>query len=196
MSGHPVAPSNPERSQTVTSAVAASEGCPACDATGYDEQTDECCPQCHGTGAYSGIPDASGRYGVDAVYVETDQETSDPRRLVCLHTFTSETALTGEGAEELIARLCQAVREIGLQDAEAALAAALAAGERPLQSIRDELGPRAFNCLARHGVLTIEQAAARTDEELLCIVNLGVTSLERIRSVVGHTPGPEASDPA
>lgn len=167
------------------------EDCPWCSGSGYDEQSpDACCSHCDGTGDYSGIPDAWDKYGIDAVYLDTDSETTsvDPRGLVRLDTFTCQTALTLEGAEELISRLYRAVREIDRQAAESALANALASGERPLNSIRQELGPRAFNCLARQGVLTIEQAAAMTDEEMLCIVNLGVTTLERIRSVVGCSP--------
>jgi hypothetical protein len=173
-------------------AVAASEGCPAGDAVGYDAG-EECCPRCHGTGEYSGISDAWGRYGVEDVYLETDSETSEePRRLVRLDTFSCETALTVEGAEELAARLYAAVRELTRQETEAKLAAALASGERRLQSIREELGPRAFNCLARDGVLTIEQAAAMSDEEMLEIVNLGVSTLAHIRAVVEHASRPDS----
>jgi hypothetical protein len=195
MSARPTTPNNtPEQTSDellLRTAAVVTEDCPSCGGSGYDEQSpDECCSRCHGTGDYSGIPDAWGKYGVDAVYLDTDRETAsvDPRGLVRLDTFTCETALTLEGAEELISRLYRAVREIDRQAAESALANALASGARPLNSIREELGPRAFNCLARQGVLTIEQAAAMTDEEMLCIVNLGVTTLERIRSVVGRSP--------
>jgi predicted flap endonuclease-1-like 5' DNA nuclease len=202
MSARPADPNNARQSSNQLphdTVGAACEGCPPCDATGYDAQSpDECCSRCHGTGDYSGIPDAWGQYGVEAVYLETDRETTsdEPRRLVRLDTFTCETALTAAGAEELIARLYDAAREMSSQEAESALAKALARGERRLHSIREELGPRAFNCLARDGVLTIEQAAAMTDEEMLRIVNLGVTTLAHIRSVVARARRPDTGEAA
>jgi Bacterial RNA polymerase, alpha chain C terminal domain len=199
MSDRPAATNNVKQAGRLAQekALAAYDGCPACNATGYDDG-DECCPRCHGTGEYSGIPDAWGRYGVEDVYLATDSETTSeqPGRLVRLATSSCETALTVKGAEDLAARLHAAVRELTRQEAEANLAAALARGEQRLQSIREELGARAFNCLAREGVLTIEQAAAMTDEEMLGIVNLGVSTLEHIRVVVAHASRPAASPPS
>jgi hypothetical protein len=195
MSSRPAATNNAKQRQSAQkNAVAASEGCPACDGMGYGEGDDESSPRCHGTGEYSGIPDARGNYGVEDVYLETDSETTDgePRRLVRVDTFSCETTLTVKGAEELAARLYAAVREQAGHEAETKLAVALARGERRLHCIREELGPRAFNCLAREGVLTIVQAVAMSDEEMLAIVNLGVSTLAHIRAVVERASRPDA----
>jgi predicted flap endonuclease-1-like 5' DNA nuclease len=173
--------------------AAASEGCPECSASGYDEHDpDESCSRCNGTGEYTGIPDAWGEYGVDAVYLAVDDSNeSESRQLVRVDTYSCETALTLEAAEELASRLYRVAREARGEAENSALAIALAAGQRRLTSIRDELGPRAFNCLARSGVMTVEQAAGMSDEELLRIVNLGVGTLERIRGVVGRDYRPQ-----
>lgn len=173
------------------------DGCPACGASGLDRQDpDECCTLCEGTGKYTGIPDAWGEYGVDAVYLDTDgepdSETGQPRALVRINTFSCDTTLTLDGAEELTRRVFRVVDSVRHQAKERAARDALAAGERSLELVRDELGPRAYNCLARGGVLTIEQAARMSDKELLAIVNLGVAALERIRTVTGRDePAPE-----
>jgi hypothetical protein len=144
----------------------------------------------------TGIPDAYGQPGVTSISVERDgQDTRDkPRKLVRLETFACEIPLTLAGAEQLASRLYDAVYEVRRTERERARTNALASGEKPLESVRDALGTRAYYCLARAGVLTAEQAAAMTDAELLCIVNLGIGTLQRIREVVGrsHPPAAEA----
>jgi hypothetical protein len=163
--------------------------CQDCDGMGYhEEDSEQLCASCRGTGEHCGIPDAYGQLGVTAVYVDLDaQDTStEPRKLVHLETFTCETALTLEGTEQLASRLHSAVYDVRREEKERAFTNALASGERSLESVREQLGERAINCLAREGVLTIERAAAMTDAELLAIVNLGLGTLERIRAVVGH----------
>lgn len=171
--------------------------CPDCHGMGYpDDIPEHPCASCRGTGKYSGIPNAYGEPGVTAISVANDgQDTSaDPRKLVRLETFACEIPLTLEGAEQLASRLYNAVYGVRHDDKERAFRAALANSERPLESVRDQLGPRAFNCLAREGVLTIERAAAMTDAELLCIVNLGFGTLQRIRAVVGRSSRPRQTE--
>ena len=43
------------------------------------------------------------------------------------------------------------------------------------------LSRRAYNCLRRAGIVTVERVAAMSDDELLQIRNLGVTTLPEIR---------------
>ncbi len=165
------------------------------DRVGYhDEDTEQLC----GTGEHRGIPDAYGQLGVTALYVDRDGEdtSAEPRKLIHLETFTCEIELTLEGAERLASRLRSAVYDVRREEEERAFRNALASGERPLESVRDQLGERAFNCLAREGVLTIERAAAMTDAELLAVVHLGFGTLERIRAVVGRScrPGQPGGD--
>jgi hypothetical protein len=175
----------------------APEHCPDCEGFGYhDAEHLHRCGRCGGTGEYNGIPDARGRLGIISIHLGIDglQLTEDPRKVVHLETRTGDTALTLDGTEKLASRLYELVAGARKEEKEHAFAAALANGERPLESVRDQLGERAFNCLAREGVLTIERAAAMPDAELLCIVNLGFGTLERIRAVVGRgcRPEPEA----
>lgn len=182
----------------VSSSNAFRDGCPACGASGFDRtDPDERCTLCYGTGEYSGIPDAWGEYGVDAVYAETepDSETGEVRTLVRINTFSCDTTLTLDGAEEFARRVFGVVDDVRHQAKERALRDALAAGERRLELVRDELGSRAFNCLARGGVLTIEQAARMSDRELLAILNLGVAALERIRAVIPESASTSGEPP-
>lgn len=173
-------------------APAAAVDCQECDGMGYPDATPEQpCPACRGTGHYTGIPDAYGQPGVTAISVANDsKDTSvDPRQLVRLETFACEIPLTLDGAEQLASRLYDAVYEVRHSERERAHTDALASGERPLASAREALGTRAYFCLARAGVLTVEQAAGMTDAELLCIVHLGIGTLQRIRTVVGRSSG-------
>lgn len=163
-------------------------GCLTCAGSGFRASSaHEFCLDCGGTGNYGGILNAWGQRGIDAVGVEPDrQDTSlDPRCLVRLDTFTCETMLTINGAKALIAQLHRVIDDLQRAQTNQAFAAAIAAGEEPLKTVRDQLGAWAFNCLARSGVLTVEQAAAMSDKELLAIANLGSATLRRIRAVVG-----------
>jgi hypothetical protein len=173
--------------------------CRDCDGMGYhDDDPGQLCASCRGTGEHHDIPNAYGQLGVTTVYVYLDGEdtSAQPRKLVRLKTSTCETALTLEGAERLASRLHSAVYDVRRKEKERVFANELANGERPLELVRDQLGPLAFNCLTRTGVLTIERAAAMTDTELLAIVNLGVVSLERIRAVVGRSCRPGQAEGA
>ncbi|HEY3944420.1 MAG TPA: DNA-directed RNA polymerase subunit alpha C-terminal domain-containing protein [Solirubrobacteraceae bacterium] len=175
-------------------------GCPECQETGYElDDRGETCDRCGGTGEYTGILDKYGNHGVNTVYGETRYAGPgvDPR-VVYMETSGFRTALTIAGVEELISRLYDAVREHRRREANCALTAALAAGERPLERVREQLGARAFNCLGREGVFTIEHAARMSDKELLAIVNLGDSTLQKIRAVVGHSsqPGTSKASPA
>jgi hypothetical protein len=139
-----------------------------------------------------GIPDAYDQPGVTALYANLDaQDTSaEPRKLIHLETFACEIKLTLDGAERLASRLHSAVYDVRCEEKERALTSALANGEHPLESVRDQLGALEFNCLAHEGVLTIEQAASMTDAELLAIVHLDLGTLQRIRAVVGRSCPP------
>ena len=155
-----------------------------------DEDPEQPCA----SSATTGIPDAYGQPGVTSISVESDdQDTSaKPRKLVRLETFACEIPLTLDGAEQLASRLHDAVYEVRRTERNRARTSALGSGEKPLESVRDALGTRAYYCLARSGVLTVEQAAGMTDAELLCIVNLGIGTLQRIREVVGRSHPPAA----
>jgi DNA-directed RNA polymerase subunit alpha len=52
--------------------------------------------------------------------------------------------------------------------------------ERPVEDL--ELTVRSYNCLKREGVDTIGQLATMTEEELMNIRNLGMKSVDEIRS--------------
>jgi DNA-directed RNA polymerase subunit alpha len=52
--------------------------------------------------------------------------------------------------------------------------------ERPVEEL--ELTVRSYNCLKREGVDTIGQLATMTEEELMNIRNLGMKSVDEIRS--------------
>jgi hypothetical protein len=160
--------------------------CPACEGSGKDpEDETKDCRSCDGTGDYPGVANAWGQFGVSSVYVDTDgeDESENPRELVCIDTFMCETTLTVAGAEKLIDRLYDAVQKIrGRAIGDEHIRAQLA-GEQFLEEVAEKLEPRAFNCLRRSGVWTVEGARRMSDAELLAIPNLGVTTLARIREV-------------
>lgn len=167
--------------------------CDACGGAGRNEEHPvQVCSRYEGTRTYKGVADAWDRLGVTAVYVDIDRLDlgDEPRQLVRLETFDTDTALTVDGAEKLASRLYGVVFRLRGEAKQRDFAAALANGERPLESVREQLGARAYNCLGREGILTIERAAAMSDGELLAIMHLGLGTLERIRSVVGRVRSP------
>jgi hypothetical protein len=164
--------------------------CPACEGSGKDpEDETKDCRSCDGTGDYSGIANAWGQYGVSSVYVDTDGEdaSENPRKLVCMDTFVCETTMTPEGAIDLAGRLYARADEIRdeIRDEQKAgeRKDAVLAGEHFLETVQDALEPRAFNCLRRSGIWSIEGVRRMSDAELLAIPNLGKTTLARIREV-------------
>lgn len=160
--------------------------CPACEGSGKDpEDETKDCRSCDGTGDYPGIANAWGQYGVSSVYIDTDGEdkSADPRKLVCMDTFMCETTLTPEGAIELADRLHARAGEIRDEQKAGERKDAELAGEHFLETVRDRLGERAFNCLRRSGVWSIEGVRRLSDAELLAIPNLGDGTLARIREV-------------
>jgi DNA-directed RNA polymerase subunit alpha len=69
--------------------------------------------------------------------------------------------------------------------------------ERPVEDL--ELTVRSYNCLKREGVDTIGQLATMTEEELMNIRNLGMKSVDEIRSKLleyGYALDSEGSDEA
>ncbi|HEY0129280.1 MAG TPA: DNA-directed RNA polymerase subunit alpha C-terminal domain-containing protein, partial [Rubrobacteraceae bacterium] len=69
--------------------------------------------------------------------------------------------------------------------------------ERPVEDL--ELTVRSYNCLKREGVDTIGQLATMTEEELMNIRNLGMKSVDEIRSKLleyGYSLESEGGDEA
>lgn len=153
--------------------------CPACDGSKVDPEDESIpCRSCGGTGEYPGIANAWGQYGVSSVYVDTDGEddSETPRRLVCIDTFMCETALTPNGARELVRRLEAAITE--------------ARGENDsITDLKDELGAMAHNCLGRAGLRTVGAVASASDEELLALPGFGVGCLAQTRRVIPRKGG-------
>lgn len=160
--------------------------CPACEGSGKDlEDETKDCRSCEGTGDYPGIANAWGQYGVSDIYIDTDGEdkSENPRKLVCMDTFMCETTMTPEGARELANRLYARADEIRDEQEAGERKDAELAGEHFLETVQDALEPRAFNCLRRSGIWSIEGVRRMSDAELLAIPNLGKTTLARIREV-------------
>jgi DNA-directed RNA polymerase subunit alpha len=67
--------------------------------------------------------------------------------------------------------------------------------ERPVEDL--ELTVRSYNCLKREGIDTIGQLATMSEEELMNIRNLGMKSVDEIRSKLleyGYTLASEANE--
>jgi hypothetical protein len=62
----------------------------------------------------------------------------------------------------------------------------------PLIAVKDRLGLRLYNLLAREGFSAIEELAAIPDAGLLEVRRIGMPSLEHIREIVGPAPGPSS----
>ena len=70
--------------------------------------------------------------------------------------------------------------ERGRTEARSRVGRPVIADERPVEDL--ELTVRSYNCLKREGVDTIGQLATMTEEELMNIRNLGMKSVDEIRS--------------
>jgi DNA-directed RNA polymerase subunit alpha len=130
--------------------------------------------------AYSVEPARVGqRTDFDKLTLEVETNGAiDPRSAVSKAAALLREELlifTGEGEEEEEGFAAEATHDGG----QPAAAKGSSFDDTPIEEL--ELGVRSYNCLKREGIETVGDLIAKSEQELMCIPNLGRKTIEEVR---------------
>jgi DNA-directed RNA polymerase subunit alpha len=114
---------------------------------------------------------AGARTDLDSLYIEVFTDGRIPPRRALQEAARQLTEILGLFTDGYEGSRAEARSRIGRP---------VISDERPVEDL--ELTVRSYNCLKREGVDTIGQLATMTEEELMNIRNLGMKSVDEIRS--------------